>query len=85
MPPDYSTSLLRTFRCSERRGSSNRIEINLLNPGLPLQIVNRFELGKPIEGISGSYDFIAPVALKSGSTIIYGDSKTDGTMKISTK
>ncbi len=56
-------------------GLPDRIEINLLNPGLPLQIVNRFELGKPIEGISGSYDFIAPVALKSGSTIIYGDSK----------
>ncbi|MDE7116647.1 MAG: hypothetical protein K2O56_09520 [Muribaculaceae bacterium] len=56
-------------------GLPEQIEINLLNPELPLQTVNRFELGKPIDGISGSYDFIAPVALKSGSTIIYGDTK----------
>ncbi len=56
-------------------GLPEQIEINLLNPELPLQKVVRFELGKPIDGISGTYDFIAPIALKTGSTIIYSDSK----------
>ena len=49
--------------------------INLINPGLPLQTVSRFELGKPIDGITGSYDFLAPIALKTGSTIVYGETK----------
>lgn len=56
-------------------GLPEQIEINLLNPGLPFQKVVRFELGNPIDGISGSYDFIAPIALKNGSTIVYSDSK----------
>lgn len=56
-------------------GLPEQIEINLLNPGLPFQKVVNFELGNPIEGISGTYDFIAPIALKNGSTIVYSDSK----------
>lgn len=53
----------------------DQIEINLINPELPYQTVNKFELGKPIPGISGSYDLVAPIALKSGSKIVYGDTK----------
>ena len=56
-------------------GLPEQIEINLINPGLPLQTVSRFELGKPIDGITGSYDFLAPIALKTGSTIVYGETK----------
>lgn len=56
-------------------GLPEQIEINLLNPELPFQKVVRFELGNPIDGISGTYDFIAPIALKTGSTIIYSDTK----------
>lgn len=52
-----------------------QIEINLLDPGLPYQSVKRFELGQSIPGIAGSYDFIAPIALKTGSKIIYSDTK----------
>lgn len=53
----------------------DQIEINLLNPELPYQTVNRFELSNPITGISGTYDLVAPIALKNGSQIIYGDKK----------
>lgn len=56
-------------------GLPEQIEINLLNPELPFQKVVRFELGNPIDGISGTYDFIAPIALKTGSTIVYSDTK----------
>mgnify|MGYP001637396108 CR=1 FL=1 len=56
-------------------GLPQLIEIKLINPELPYQAVDRFELGQPISGISGTYDFIAPIALKNGSKIIYSDSK----------
>lgn len=52
-------------------GLPESIEINLINPGLPLQTVTDFRLGEEIPGIAGSYDFIAPIALKTGSKIIY--------------
>lgn len=56
-------------------GLPDEIGIKLLNPQLPLQSVTRFKLGNPVPGIVGSYDFIAPLALKTGSQIIYGDTK----------
>ncbi len=58
-------------------GLPEQIEINLLDPGLPFQKVTRFEFAgdKGIDGISGTYDFIAPIALKTGSTIVYADTE----------
>lgn len=57
------------------KGLPEEIEINLINPGLPTQDVTRFQLGKQIEGISGTYEFLAPLALKDGSVIIYSETE----------
>ncbi|MDE7437835.1 MAG: hypothetical protein K2M93_05065 [Muribaculaceae bacterium] len=78
--PEYAANLEHIpFSELSNLLSGNRlpeaIEINLINPGLPLQTVNDFRLGEKIPGIRGSYDFIAPIALKDGSKIIY--SKTE--------
>lgn len=52
-------------------GLPESLEINLVNPMLPTQTVDRFELGSAIPGVEGKYEFLAPLALKNGSVIIY--------------
>lgn len=52
-------------------GLPESLEINLVNPMLPTQTVERFELGSSIPGVEGKYEFLAPLALKNGSVIIY--------------
>lgn len=59
------------------QGMPDKIEINLVNPGLPRQKVTHFQLDNSISGIHGYYDFVAPLGLKTGSTIVYSDSKKD--------
>ncbi|MDE5806989.1 MAG: hypothetical protein K2H76_02650, partial [Muribaculaceae bacterium] len=59
-------------------GLPESIEINLVNPELPEQPVSRFELNNSISGVKGTYEFLAPLALKTGengSVIVY--SKVD--------
>lgn len=78
--PDYSTNLEHIPFSSLSNllsgdGLPDAIEINLIDPQLPRQKVINFELGKDINGIAGSYDFIAPIALKDGSKIIYSETK----------
>lgn len=58
-------------------GLPSSIEINLINPELPSQHMEHFELNKTIPGVTGSYEFFAPLALKDGSVIIYSD-RIDG-------
>lgn len=55
-------------------GLPNSININLVNPEVPLQAVNHFDL-RGFDGIQGKYKFIAPFQLDGGSVICY--SKTD--------
>lgn len=58
-------------------GIPNSLDIKLVDPMLPEQSVNHFELGTSIPGIEGQYEFFAPLALagssdgKPGSTIVY--------------
>jgi len=79
--PDYAAGLKHIpftglSEIISGNGLPDQIEINLVNPQLPFQTAQRFQLGgDPIPGISGTYDFIAPIALKKGSMIIYGDTK----------
>ncbi|MDE6681953.1 MAG: hypothetical protein K2J87_00835 [Muribaculaceae bacterium] len=59
-------------------GLPESIEISLVNPQLPLQTVNRFKLDSTIPPIDGTWEFFAPLALKTGangSVIVY--SKTE--------
>lgn len=78
--PDYSTGLehipftgLTDLLSGD--GLPDQIEIKLIDPEVPRQKVVNFELGHDISSVSGSYDFIAPIALKNGSEIIYSDTK----------
>lgn len=60
-------------------GIPQSIEISLVNPELPRQEVTGFKLNNTIPGITGTYDFFAPLALKggeNGSVIVYRDSET---------
>lgn len=56
-------------------GIPTSIGITLDDPQIPLQTVTDFELGKNIPGVEGKYEFLAPLALKDGSTIIYTDTQ----------
>lgn len=58
-------------------GMPKTLKINLVDPKLPNQEVTDFKLGEKLGDISGSYKFLAPVALKEDATIIYSD-KMDG-------
>lgn len=66
-------------------GIPQRLGITLDNPCIPMQSVSDFQLGSEIEAVDGKYEFIAPLALKDGSVIIYtttekgwGDEDLDG-------
>lgn len=59
-------------------GIPNSIDINLVNPEMPLQKVTKFELYNKLPGIKGSYEFLAPLALKTGenaAVIVYKETK----------
>ncbi|MCM1290380.1 MAG: DUF11 domain-containing protein [Prevotella sp.] len=51
------------------------IEINLSDAKVPRQKVEDFELGVKLQPVVGSYDLIAPLALKEGSLIIYSETE----------
>lgn len=53
------------------------IKIELTDPQIVESDVVDFELGRTISGVNGSYDFVAPLALGDGSTIVYSG-KEDG-------
>ncbi len=61
-------------------GLPNHIDIDLDNPQVPSQEVKGFRLNSELPGITGRYEFLAPLALKSGdngSVIVYRD-REDG-------
>ncbi|MDE5869179.1 MAG: hypothetical protein K2H18_03015 [Muribaculaceae bacterium] len=64
-------------------GIPQQIEIDLVNPELPRQKVSDFKLGNTIPGITGSYEFFAPLAFKSAeqgdnSSLIVYSGTVDG-------
>ncbi|MDE6498680.1 MAG: hypothetical protein K2L21_08475 [Muribaculaceae bacterium] len=54
-----------------------RIGIDVENPGIPSQHVSDFVLNTYIEGVTGKYQLVAPLALTGNTDIVYSD-KTDG-------
>lgn len=63
-------------------GLPNQLDLELVNPMIPLQSMSsKIALGTDIEEMSGSYLFLAPLALEgtpdSGSLIVYTD-RSDG-------
>ncbi len=51
------------------------IDITLTDASIPRQTVKDFKLGVDIEAVEGNYEFLAPLALKQGSIIIYNTTK----------
>lgn len=58
-------------------GLPDRLHINLENPEIPSQMVNRLPIGRIIGTVRGSYLLNAPLNLKAGSSIVYSD-QVDG-------
>lgn len=55
-------------------GLPKSISIDVVNPHAPAQNVNGFELGKELDPVTGSYEFVVPIELVSGSQVLYSDS-----------
>lgn len=81
-PADYSTDLnfveftsltdlLATPAGYPVSGLPGQIAIDLVDPQIPTSSVTDFALGRDLEGVHGKYEVVAPLALASGSTIIY--------------
>ena len=51
----------------------NTIDVTLTDAMVPRQSVTDFKLGVKLPSVEGRYNFIAPLALKEGSLIIYND------------
>ncbi len=51
--------------------------VNVVNPGIPTQGVEDFDLGVDLPGVEGSYEFVAPLNLEPGSQITYSE-RRDG-------
>jgi hypothetical protein len=60
IPEEYNTGSLPEY-----------IAIDLADPEIIENDVVDFELGRNISGIKGSYDFVAPIALSAGSSVVY--------------
>jgi hypothetical protein len=60
VPLEYGTGSLPEY-----------IAIDLTDPEIIESDVTDFELGRNIDGISGKYNFIAPISLSAGSTVAY--------------
>lgn len=67
-------TLLAAPAGSQTKGLPDQIGISVVNPCIPSSEVVDFELGRKINGIQGSYELMAPLALKKGSVIVYSSS-----------
>lgn len=56
-------------------GLPERLGIDLVNPSMPTQAVRDVNLGVNLGKIEGKYTFFAPLALGSGSQIIYSETE----------
>lgn len=62
---------------ADRADFPEKLLVKLVNPEIPQQDVKNFQLGRSIAGVNGKYEFLAPLAFKDGSVIIYTDEKSD--------
>ena len=58
------------------QGLPNSIAIDLVDPKVPRQRVQAFELGKALERVTGKYEIYAPLELGDGSVVVYSDKET---------
>lgn len=55
----------------ENAGIPDRIGVTLDNPEIPEQYVTDFALGRDLNGVDGTYEVVAPLALENDAVIIY--------------
>jgi hypothetical protein len=65
------SDILAVPSSSAQTSLPEQIGVSFTNPQIPESDVTDFKLGRTIDGIKGSYQFIAPLALTDGSQIIY--------------
>ncbi len=68
-------NLLATPAGFEKQGLPDQIGIKLDSPQIPSQQVTDFALGRSLEGVNGSYELVAPLALTSDALIVYTDTQ----------
>ncbi|MDE6288053.1 MAG: DUF11 domain-containing protein [Muribaculaceae bacterium] len=68
-------NLLSTPAGFAKQGLPEQIGIKLDSPQIPTQSVTDFALGRSLEGVEGSYELVAPLALTSDALIIYTDTQ----------
>ena len=80
--PEYSKNLQHVPFSSlsdvlSGNGLPQKIEVDLISPEMPTQTVTKFPLGVEYNGVKGTYDFFAPLALKTddNTVIVYGDTE----------
>ncbi len=80
-PDGYTSPIFEKFSALSDvlagNGLPDRLHINLENPELPAQKVNKLPIGRIIGTVRGSYLLNAPLNLKAGSSIVYSD-QVDG-------
>jgi len=54
-----------------------QLVVSVVEPGIPTQDVEDFDLGVDLPGVDGSYEFVAPLNLEPGSQITYSE-RRDG-------
>lgn len=77
--PEYATNSLEHVSFTglseilSGKGLPRSIDIQLVDPQVPPQDIADIDLSWGFPGIEGSYSFLAPIALKKGSEIFYGE------------
>lgn len=69
--------LLSTPAGAPVKGLPESITVDLVDPQIPMQNVDGFELGRTLEGVRGRYELVAPLALTGNSVVVYTD-REDG-------
>lgn len=75
IPSEYSYSIQRLEYphlgdILSGEGLPKTLDVELVNPSIPEQMVSQpFQLGRTIDGMKGTYMFLAPLSLKEGSKI----------------
>lgn len=85
MHPDYKDAEVKEFAGftdilsgTGANGLPKEIEVDVVEPQIPVQAISDFELDQSIEPVEGTYLFYAPLALKDESSFIIYQDTLDG-------
>ena len=85
MHPDYKDAEVKEFAGftdilsgTGANGLPKEIEVSVIEPQIPTQPIDNFELNQDIDAVEGTYLFYAPLALKDESSFIIYQDTLDG-------